>query len=92
MAGTVPPGHGTGRPGAVHLPRIQPRLLSAAKRVDGGSFCSGHRRLQRRAWGNKEHCGVCEKEPGIHSIFLLKRKRFACVRLLACFLGHEMVR
>lgn len=59
MAGAIPAGHGDGRLGAVHLPRVQPRLFPAAKRVDGGSFSAGHRSLQRRIWGYKEHSGIC---------------------------------
>jgi len=38
-----------------HLPRVQPRLLPAVKRVDGGPFGASDRHLQWQGRRNTEH-------------------------------------
>ncbi len=70
MAEAILPGDGEGRPGAVHLSKLQPGLLPAAKRVDGRPLGEGHCRLQWSAQRDKKYGGICENAgcPGAHSL------------------------
>lgn len=59
LAGTISPCDGRCRSGEIHLSRIQPRMLPAAQRMDGGAFGAGHRCVQRRTRRHKEHDRLC---------------------------------